>query len=384
VPAFPRRVRALLSVAIVLVASFGAGLTPATAAPANRNGITRSGSTLMLNGAPYRFTGMNAYQLATLWSVNSGCGGQLSDTQLDTFFAGLRPNSVVRFWAFQALGVNKTTHTIDYTGIDRVFRTAERYGQRLIPVLGNQSGVCDDGHWKDSAWYAGAYTRTFDDTGLGRSVVSYSSWVSSVVNRYKASTALGMWEPVNEPETSDCAAGYLGSACYSHKTCPTTAAATLRGFFDRVGAQIKSLDKTHLIASGVMGGGQCGAKSTEYTTIHQSPYVDVATYHDYGADAVVLPGDAWNGMAVRISQARSINKPFFTEEVGIKAAGDATLGCVDPATRADLLGAKLNGQLAAGAIGFLPWFYAPAMGGGCVHDLAATDPVLPLLRTVKL
>jgi hypothetical protein len=133
-----------------------------------------------------------------------------------------------------------------------------------------------------------------------------------------------------------------------------------------------------------MGGGQCGAKGSEYSQVHASSFVDVATYHDYGADSVAVPGDAFNGLAVRIAQARALNKPVFTEEVGILAASDGSVGCVDTATRDTLLGAKLTGQLTAGISGFLPWFYAPATAAGCRHDLPPADPVLARLRTVAL
>lgn len=375
-----RRLRLAL-VAGLLAALAGGNTALATPDP---NVITRSGSTLMLHGHAYRFTGANAYQLGTYWSVNAGCGQQLSTAQLDAFFGSLRPDSVVRFWAFQGLGYNRTTHRIDFTGLDRVFRAAERHGQRLITVLGNQGGGCDDGHWKDKAWYAGAYTSRFNDDGRGLNAVSYASWVTAAVTRYKSSTALGMWEPVNEPEATTCGAGFKGGACYGHQSCPAGAATALRSFFDAVGGQIKRIDPRHLIASGVIGNGQCGARGAEYTQVHASPYIDVATVHDYGQDAVGVPGDQWNGMAVRISQAKSLNKPLFTEEVGIMASSNGATGCVSAARRAALLNHKLTAQLAAGARGFLPWFYDQVVPAGCSHDLGPSDPTLTVLRRVPL
>src|SRR4051794_20349558 len=110
-----RRLRLALTAAL-LVSLAGLG-GAATAAP-DPNVITRSGSTLMLHGHAYRFTGVNAYELGTFWSINAGCGPQLTTAQLDSFFASLRPDSVVRFWAFQAQGVNKSTRRLDYTGLD--------------------------------------------------------------------------------------------------------------------------------------------------------------------------------------------------------------------------------------------------------------------------
>jgi hypothetical protein len=368
---------------LLLAMAGGVGGHAALAAP-DPNVITRSGATLMLHGHAYRFTGVNAYQLGTYWNVNAGCGQQLSTAQLDAFFASLRANSVVRFWAFQGQGVNRITKKVDYTGLDRVFRAAERHNQRLIPVLGNQGGGCDDGHWKDAAWYAGGYTKRFNDDGRGLNVLPYSSWVTSTVNRYKGSSALGMWEPVNEPEAKNCGTGLKGGGCYKRGICPPGAAATLRSFFDKVGAQIKRLDPKHLIASGLISSGQCGGVGTDWVTVHASPYIDVATYHDYGQDSTAVPGDAWNGMATRIQQAGVLNKPLFTEEVGIMASTNGAAGCTDPTTRSTLLSRKLTGQLAAGSRGFLPWFWVPTPTPGCLHDIAANDPMMRVLGRVPL
>ena len=373
-----RRLRLALSAALLVSLAGLGGNAFATVDP---NVISRSGSTLMLHGHSYRFTGVNAYELGTLWSVNAGCGGQLSDAQLDSFFAGLRPDSVVRFWAFQALGVNKTTHRIDYRGLDRVFRAAERHGQRLIPVLGNQSGSCDDGHWKDVAWYGGAYNQHFNDNGRNLNPVSYAAWVTGTVNRYKTSTALGMWEPINEAEATNCTTGFKGTDCYSHHVpCTAGAASALRSFFDRVGALIKSADPKHLVASGVGGGGQCGVAATGYSLIHASKYVDVATFHDYDRDTTAVP----TAMQTRLTQTAALGKPLISEEVGIKAASGASSSCVSPAARATLIAHKLNGQLQAGSRGLLAWFYLPAMAPGCRHDIAAGDPSLTVLRTAPL
>src|ERR671939_1389539 len=90
----------VLCATLVLAALPLVGAMPSASA-ALPNMVTRQGRQLYLNGAPYRFTGVNAYQLGTYWSVNYGCGGQATDLQLDAFFASLRPNSMVRIWAFQ-------------------------------------------------------------------------------------------------------------------------------------------------------------------------------------------------------------------------------------------------------------------------------------------
>src|SRR5438270_12739251 len=41
--------------------------------------VGHRGTQLSLDGSPWRFTGANAYELATLWGVNAGCGDMVSD-----------------------------------------------------------------------------------------------------------------------------------------------------------------------------------------------------------------------------------------------------------------------------------------------------------------
>jgi hypothetical protein len=108
--------------------------------------IGRNNNVLTLYGKPYTYTGINAYELATYWGDNAGCGGMLSDTDLDTFFASLRPNSVVRFWAFQDLAMNYQTGARSWKGIDRVFASAAKYNQFLLPTIANHWNACDGGN----------------------------------------------------------------------------------------------------------------------------------------------------------------------------------------------------------------------------------------------
>lgn len=274
---------------------------------------------LTLNGSVYQFTGVNGFELSTYWPVNIGCGSQQND--LDGFFSTLRPNDVVRFWAFEQLGTNKNTGAIDFTGIDRVVAAAERTHQRLIISLGNQWADCDgspNGLQKDQAWYDGGY-RTTRPPG---EPVAYRDWVSMVVDRYKASPAVGMWEPLNEPEAG-CA--------------PKYGAQILRAFFDDIGGLIKAHDPQHLVESGVIGGNQCSLAGTDSLLVHASPGIDVISYHDYG-DASPMPAN----LQYRLDQARQLNKPLITGEVGWL-------------NDCPLMVSKSAAQLAAGVSGFLPW-----------------------------
>ncbi|MEP6697442.1 MAG: hypothetical protein ABJA34_11280 [Pseudonocardiales bacterium] len=340
-----------------------------------------SAGQLTLNGSAYRFTGVNAYELGTLWAVNTGCGAQVDN--LDGLFSSLRTNSVVRFWAFQSLGINKYTHTVDWTALDRVFASAAKYHQRLLPVLSDQSGTCDDGHWHDPAWYNGGYKTLFNDNGSGKNIMSFDSWVNKVVPRYASSPALGMWELVNEPEAPTCQSGYTGNDCFGHSTCAESmATASMRSFFDVEGSRIHALDALHLLAAGLLGSGQCGSAGGDYKSVGASTGLDVMTVHDYGSDSVVLPGDQWNGISVRISQAKALAKPIFTEEVGILAA--TSMSCVSYLNRRDLLRNKAVSQLQAGMSGFVPWDWTPAAKSTCDADIGPSDPTLAMLASISL
>jgi mannan endo-1,4-beta-mannosidase len=386
-----RRVLAVFaSVTAILGMASGVALaTPATSGPSGV--ITASGEQLLLNRAPYRFVGSTAYELATDWGINAGCGGMLSDTQLNSFFASLPPNSLVRFWAYQALATNVHTHALDWAGIDRVFAAAAAHGQRLIVSLAGEGGTCDGQSWQDLSWYEGGY-RQVDDTaansnGAGLDPLSYWNYVSDIVNRYHSSPALGMWEPISEAEASTCSAEYEPTNCGGHQTCPDehVAAVALRSFFDAVGAEIHRLDPTHLVEDGLLASGQCGSSSTDYEYVSESPGIDVLSYQDYyGPEAGLLPGDQWNGVAERLTQAAQVGKPIIASEIGI-AASPQGHNCPSNPSRLDLISARLGAAMARGSSGGLVWNWSPdPVGSGCSYDVSSSDPLVGGLTVTAL
>lgn len=328
-----------------------------------------SGGRLLLNGKPHFFTGVNAYNATTYWNVNYGCGTQVAD--IDTVFNSLPSGSLVRTWAFQALGFNKFTHKIDFTAIDRAVASAKAHGDYLIFALSDQSGTCDDGHWHDQAWYDGGYTQTYNDNGRGYSLtMNYLDWVKTVVARYASNPTVAIYEPVNEPESSNCYAGYSGSGCYGHDTCPTGATASLRNFFDTVGGVIKSLDSRAIVSTGTLGGNQCGVTGSGFSTINASPSVNVATYHDYGAPTTALPSQ----LSTRASQASALGKVFLVEEAGI--SGSTTgVGCPTLGARSNQFIAKINAAKSVGADAYLPWNWTELTSTSCSFTLAPGDPL---------
>jgi mannan endo-1,4-beta-mannosidase len=324
---------------------------------------------------------VNAYELATDWGVNQGCGPMLTDAQMNAFFASLPPNSLVRFWAFQgSMAINVNTHQLDWAPLDRVFAAAAAHDQRLVVVLTGQGGGCDDGQWKDPAWYEGGFQQVYDPTGM--TPLSYWDYLQQIVERYKSSPALGMWEPISEAEASTCPVQDEPNDCSGNQTCPdeVTATQALRHFFDTVGGEIHALDPAHLVEDGLISSGQCGTVNTDFVTVSESPGIDVLSYHDYSDPSDVLPGDQWNGLATRLHQAALIGKPIIGGEEGIMA-GTAP-GCMSDAQRVPLMLGKIEGQMQAGSSGVLVWDWMPAVAAPCDWDVAPGDPLIAALDSV--
>lgn len=84
--------------------------------------LSASGDQLYLSGQPYRFLSFNAYSL-------TGCGDPedlFDEPALDAFFTSLRPQSLVRTYAFR---------TLDVVNIAAVIRAAAAHGHVLNLVL---------------------------------------------------------------------------------------------------------------------------------------------------------------------------------------------------------------------------------------------------------
>ncbi|HUO47461.1 MAG TPA: hypothetical protein VMU09_01380 [Acidimicrobiales bacterium] len=364
-------------------AGAGRPATTSTNPPGTSSTIGVAGGHLVLGGRPYTFVGVNAYEIGTEWGVDAGCGGQESDAQLAQLFGGLPPDSLVRVWAFQGtMATNVTSHQIDWGPLDRVFAAAAAHGQRLIVTVTGQSGVCDNMHWQDPSWYSGGYRQVFDDPtttdGRGLTPLSYWAFLQDLVQHYRSSSALGMWEPVSEAEASTCPPQDQPTGCSGHQTCPdeAQAATALRSFFDAVGGEIHALDPQHLVESGLLGSGQCGTSGADYQFVSASPGIDVLSYHDYYGAATV-GGDQWNGEAVRLAQAKALGKPIIAGEMGI-AAGSAP-GCLSLPDRGAEVQAKVRAQVQAGLSGVLVWNWVPDPTSSCGYDTFPGDPLLASL-----
>jgi hypothetical protein len=184
-----------------------------------------------------------------------------------------------------------------------------------------------------------------------------------LVARYKNSSALGMWELINEPEM----------------TCGN--ASKLKTFFDTVGGALKSIDPNHLLEMGVIGGNQCSLVASDYATVLSSPAIDVATFHDYGDETSPMPYPGTSGLAARITQAFAVNKPIIVGEAGF--FGNDTTTCQTTAQRKSLFQAKMMAAFTAGVSGYMPWNWGLA-NTTCTYDIAPGDGLLTLLHDFVL
>ena len=168
-----------------------------------------------------------------------------TEAQIAALFSSLGPGSMVRFWAFQGtLATNPATDQIDWAPIDQVFYLAAQYHVYLVPAITDQGGGCDGGHWQDPSWYAGQFKRcvqcTVEFRWPGPDSVVLLDVHARIGEPLQDSPALGLWEPISEPEASTCAPAFQPTNCSGHQTCPdeSAAAADLTSFFDIVGGEI--------------------------------------------------------------------------------------------------------------------------------------------------
>ena len=277
------------------------------------------------------------------------CGGPLTDADVAASLDEIHNQSgatVVRTWFMQAYGGPG-----NWGQFDRVLAAAAVRGMKVIPVLTDQWAACEPlpSHYRSLAWYQSGYRQV--DPGY---TVSYRDYAAAIAAHYRNNPTIAFWQLVNEAEALD----YSGGPCNEG-----AATAALRSFADDVTGVLKTNDPGHLVSLGTIGSGQCGTSSTaDYLNVHAG-LIDICEYHDYFGPGG-LPGDQWHGVAVRINQCHSLNKPIFAGEVGLQAsitASGSSGGAVTPATlaqRAAFFQQKLEAQFGAGVVGFLIWQYA--------------------------
>jgi hypothetical protein len=315
--------------------------------------VYRQGTSLMLNGAPYKYVGFNAFGM-------SGCEGTAwSRADLDAYFSQLPPNSMTRTWAFQ--GINGD----DLSPLDDIVASAAAHSQKVIFSLSDNNSYCNEldgagkanteGSGKTLAWYQSGYK------------TKYIPWVQTVVARYKDSPAIGMWEIQNET-------GFVVKS-------GTLDQNTLKSFMDTAAATIKGIDANHLVESGTLSEdpevtGEGINSLAYYTYVHSGPNIDVASFHEYEDPDVTVSGH----FPALLNAAYSLNKPIIVGESGIDDCS------VSDAARAGLFQQKFDGYLNGGAAGVSIWNRSLSFYGDCPgsYIVGPTDPTVTTVQNYAI
>ncbi|GJZ54843.1 putative mannan endo-1,4-beta-mannosidase 9 [Tanacetum coccineum] len=282
----------------------------------------------MLNGKPFHCNGFNAYWLMCMAS-DPTTKTKVTDAFQQASKIGM---NIIRTWAFSD-GGNKPLQTSPgiynentFKGLDFVISEAKKCGLRLILCLVNNwddfGGKKQYVEWaRDEGQYLSG-----DDDFYSNVVIKgyYKNHVKTVLTRrnsitgvvYKDDPTIFAWELMNE---SRCLSDLSGK--------------TLQEWIIEMAAEIKSIDKNHLLTTGCEGfwgesvpdrkqfnpGYEVG---TDFISNHQVKDVDFATIHLYPDQWVSGDDDArakfvekW--IKAHIDDCDSIlRKPLLIEEFG--------------------------------------------------------------------
>jgi hypothetical protein len=279
--------------------------------------VTAQGQELRLERKPYRFIGLNRYNLGT---PNRGkCGASFSDRGLERWFneVGKIGVNAVRFWLFESITKD------NFERFDRLLDLCAANSIKAIPVFEDRWASCSpvdeqkyaskDGS-KNGLWYQEGYQK------------SYKPYVESVVKQYYNNPNVLMWQLMNEAASTETIA--------------------LRNFAQDMSTSIRTLDQNHLISFGTTGNNEDGADTESYRVLHTNPNISLLEYHDYNEPKNPVPG----ALAERFNDAKFLNKPLFMGEAGIKVDHRMT-----PERRAELFRAKIDAFFGRGGAGYTIW-----------------------------
>lgn len=304
----PAELLAFLLVPILVLGVLSMATCSARADDGGRPGfVYREGTGLMLDGKPYRFIGVNNFDL-------TGCntGRPVDSADADAFFASLPPASMVRVWAFERWGI---------AGIEQTVRLAEKHGQKLILVLIDGTATCDVPPLGPD-WYRQEFRGAYFD------------WLERLATRFRDSPAVAIWELIGE--------GGLDALSTDE----------VKQFYDESAARIKEIDPFHLVSTGALAPWQSFQFGEGgYAYVHSGPNIDLVGVHEYDY--------AWSNGQTIVSPhfdtardaAQALGKPVYVGETGVGLQS----GCMTADERAEVLRKKFDAYLASGAVGVLYW-----------------------------
>src|SRR5437762_1191316 len=120
--------------------------------------VTSSGTQLLVDGQPFRFSGFNIFNAN---SINDSCWGELgTGSGLDDALAAIGPGqNVFRAWFFQSLAT--TSGQRDWSAFDHTLVVARQHGVRVVATLGNFWNDCEGGavasRYRTESWFKAGY-----------------------------------------------------------------------------------------------------------------------------------------------------------------------------------------------------------------------------------
>lgn len=260
--------------------------------------------------------------------------------------------SVVRLWGYQSTfgidGINNLQKVLD----------AAPEGMKFIVSLEdfNYGPVEED----PEAWFSSGYKE------------DYLSYVEEIVNRYKDSQQITVWEIMNEPQCkniSDCSSAFLN-------------------FMDEISTLINSIDNDTLISAGAMPWDQASLTET-YKEVMGLSNITAADCHFYGSDQKDACLDA-------MSLANSLGIFFYIGEAGYKASGSGdegsatSTGCTNVGSleslqsRADQVQEDLSQFFSSGAGAFIIWQFSPEGSILLICDPYSFFPGDPIFQITQI
>jgi mannan endo-1,4-beta-mannosidase len=288
------------------------------------------------------------------------CGGA-DASSLEVSFAHIAANSkanVIRAGMFQTY----VNGSLSFAASDRYVASAKRYGLRLVPVLADEWGQCENPGPKPKrkylAWYRAGFLHPESlQNGTGATQpLSFKAYAEAFARHYANEPTIAFYQLINEPD-----------GLSANQTCSETRAKeSLRSFSDTLTEALKAVDPHHMVD---LGDPQiCGVNTAAdyaYVAGGKSDLCDA--YHDYTKEAM----PTWIKQRLEGCVGKD-KKPAVAGEAGLCAFLNSARECVPPTTattlqnRANLFKAKLQAGLSRGLSGYIIW----STGNGC----SGTEP----------
>jgi|SRR5215469_752509 len=352
--------------------------------------VTRQGASLLLNGQPYRFTGINMYTANLRDNCVSGYSGGYDNsvfgndlTEFNNATGGR--SKVIRAWFFQRLAT--TNGARDWRAFDHTLAVARRHGFRVIAVLADGHGTCEARGakgpnglgYRDISFYQGGYTQAPDVGHPGGpsegGITSYRQWVREVVTRYANNPTIFAWQLMNEANAYTYEPGGVSSF-----RCPSESAArhALVSWATAMTQLVKSIDHHHLVNIGTLDD-SCGTEQSDNVAISSIAGNDFCDYHDYSAPYTTIP----SALSRLITACKRIGRPVIVDELGIDLTDRAINNNLT--VRAHHIAEKMATEFQTGVAGIIPWIWS---GNGqsisAKYEIEPGDPVLAVLRNFGL